>query len=417
MRTLKLFILISITLIGCKTEEKLLVKENQPTVITKTASDISLTNATLNGEVADEGFSATSDRGFVYSDKNTNPTGNDSRVQVGFGKGVYSIVLDKLAVNTKYYLKAYATNSKGISFGEVQNFTTADYKLATAITDLPKNISYTTVELSGSVTDEGGGTVSESGFVLGTNLSPTISDLKFPVAKVKSTLALNVNKLNINTKYYVRSYAINEKGVAYGNEQIFSTLASTVIVEVKSKTGRIWMDRNLGATQAALNPKDEKSYGDLYQWGRGADGHQLRTSTRTSEKSSTDLPGNSFFIWSAPDWRMTKNDNLWQGINGTNNPCPKGYRLPTEDEWKSEILTWVQGGNDPFFDSRLKLPLGGSRDPWNALINFEGITGTYWSSTPNGTYDATIAGVGINSFGLGTNNLRASGACVRCIKD
>jgi hypothetical protein len=177
MRILKLFILFSIVLLGCKTEEP----QNPPTVITKVASDVTLKNATLNGEVTDEGFSATSDRGFVFSEKNTNPSVSDTKVQSGYGKGVYSIVLDKLPVNTKYYYKAYATNAKGTSYGEVQSFTTADYKLPTAVTDVPKNITYTTVELGGSVTDEGGGAVSESGFVVGTNVSPTITDLKFPV--------------------------------------------------------------------------------------------------------------------------------------------------------------------------------------------------------------------------------------------
>lgn len=219
MRFLKLFILFSIVLSGCKTEEP----QNPPTVITKVASDVTLKNATLNGEVTNEGFSATSDRGFVYSEKNTNPSVSDTKVQSGYGKGVYSIVLDKLPVNTKYYYKAYATNKKGTAYGEVQSFTTADYKLPTALTDVPKNITYTTVELGGSVTDEGGGTVSESGFVVSTNASPTITDLKFPVTKGKAAIALIVSKLNVNTKYFVRSYAVNEKGVAYGNEQSFTT--------------------------------------------------------------------------------------------------------------------------------------------------------------------------------------------------
>jgi hypothetical protein len=89
MRILKLFILFSIVLLGCKTEEP----QNPPTVITKVASDVTLKNATLNGEVTDEGFSATSERGFVFSDKNTNPSVSDSKVQSGYGKGVYSIVL------------------------------------------------------------------------------------------------------------------------------------------------------------------------------------------------------------------------------------------------------------------------------------------------------------------------------------
>ena len=172
MRILKNFILISIALLGCKTEEP----QNPPTVITKVANDVTLKNATLNGEVTEEGFSATTDRGFVFSDKNTNPSVSDTKIQSGYGKGVYSIVLDKLPVNTKYYYKAYATNTKGTAYGEVQSFTTADYKLPTAVTDVPKNITYTTAELGGSVIDEGGGAVSESGFVVGTNASPTITD-------------------------------------------------------------------------------------------------------------------------------------------------------------------------------------------------------------------------------------------------
>ena len=524
MRALKLFILISITLIGCKTEEKLLVKENPPTVVTKAATDVSFQNATLNGEVADEGFSATSDRGFVYSDKNTNPTGNDSRVQVGFGKGVYFILLDKLPVNTKYYYKAYATNTKGISLGEVQSFTTADYKLPTAVTDVPKNITYTTAELGGSVIDEGGGAVSESGFVVGTNVSPTITDLKFPVTKGKVSIAIIVNKLNVNTKYYVRSYAINEKGIAYGNEQIFTTLDyklptsvtdaplnisfysvgiscsvtddgglkvsergicyglnsnptvldnkvkagegdgafainlqnlkdnskyyvrayainskgmsysneqtfktlsipprdnKTIVVEVKSKTGRIWMDRNLGASQVATNPTDDKAYGDLYQWGRGADGHQIRTSTTTTILSNIfqSINGNFILTTSSPnDWCSPQNTTLWQGVNSLFNPCPNGYRLPTVTEWDAERLSW---GKESPFDSKLKLPNSGRRIT-NGSMSLVGRLGFYWSSTVNNTNTSSQMLVFDNNSMIpiiDNSSARANGQAVRCIKD
>jgi hypothetical protein len=111
----QIFIFLILFFFGCKTEEP----QNPPTVITKVASDVTSKNATLNGEVTDEGFSATSDRGFVFSEKNTNPSVSDSKAQSGYGKGIYSIVLDKLPVNTKYYYKAYATNTKGTAYGEV----------------------------------------------------------------------------------------------------------------------------------------------------------------------------------------------------------------------------------------------------------------------------------------------------------
>lgn len=60
-------------------------------------------------------------------------------------------------------------------------------------------------------------------------------------------------------------------------------VGDTKVVEVTNPaTGKTWMDRNLGASRAATSPTDASSFGDLYQWGRGADGHQLRSSDTTS---------------------------------------------------------------------------------------------------------------------------------------
>lgn len=55
----------------------------------------------------------------------------------------------------------------------------------------------------------------------------------------------------------------------------------TPVIEVKSLTGKIWMDRNLDATQEATSSRDVASYGYLYQWGRLSDGHQKRSSPTT----------------------------------------------------------------------------------------------------------------------------------------
>ena len=106
----------------------------------------------------------------------------------------------------------------------------------------------------------------------------------------------------------------------------------TAIVDVVSVTGKTWMDRNLGASQVAASSSDVDSYGDLYQWGRFSDGHQCRSSAITTTLSAGDQPGHGDFIVSASspkDWRTGQNDNLWQGVNGINNPCPNGYRVPT----------------------------------------------------------------------------------------
>lgn len=121
---------------------------------------------------------------------------------------------------------------------------------------------------------------------------------------------------------------------------------------VNPTTGRTWMDRNLGASAVATSSDDANAYGDLYQWGRGADGHQIRTSNTTETLSSSDTPGHGDFIINAStpfDWRVPQNDNLWQGVDGVNNPCPAGTRLPTEAEFHVERLSWSSNNADGAF--------------------------------------------------------------------
>ena len=194
----------------------------------------------------------------------------------------------------------------------------------------------------------------------------------------------------------------------------------TAIVDVTNPTtGKTWMDRNLGASRVATSSTDTYSYGDLYQWGRFADGHQCRDSDQTSELSSTDNPGHGDFIatnsFGIHDWRTPKNDNLWQGVNGINNPCPKGYRLPTEAEWQDELKSWGSTNATGAFNSPLKLPKAGYRD-YN-LGNFGGSdqVGNYWSSTVQSTNSYYLY---FNDNNANLNQgYRAQGYSVRCIKD
>lgn len=420
-------ILLSISvelIIGCKKEEL----QNPPVVVTISASDVKLSSVKLNGEVIDEGFSPTTSRGFVYSIYNINPTINDTKVQSLYGKGVFSVFLEKLTPNTKYYFNAYATNSKSTTYGIVQSVITEDYKLPTVVTDLPINSTFFSVEVAGSIKDSGGLMIVESGFCYGLLPSPTISDNRVILKEVLGVFTTSIYNLKDNSKYYVRAYAINSKGTSYGNEQFFQTLAApitprdstTKVVEIKSKTGRIWMDRNLGAIQVATSPNDEKAYGDLYQWGRLADGHQKRDSPNTTTLSTSDQPGNGNFIISKSsiDWRTPRNGNLWQGVNGVNNPCPIGYRIPTIEEWDLERLSWSSSNYNGAFNSTLKLPNAGYRsfDFYNPSVVSPGNGGAYWSSTEDfNKVDSYVLYFG-NDANKSYSN-RAVGHSVRCIKD
>ncbi|MDI6832601.1 MAG: FISUMP domain-containing protein [Bacteroidales bacterium] len=184
-------------------------------------------------------------------------------------------------------------------------------------------------------------------------------------------------------------------------------------------TGKIWMDRNLGASQVATSSTDAAAYGDLYQWGRGADGHQSRTSSTTTTLSTSDTPGHGNFITTGDidpcDWRSPQNDNLWQGVSGTNNPCPSGYRLPTEAEWNAERTSWGSNNAAGAFASPLKLPMAGSRLYSDGSLDYVGSLGVYWSST---VFSTNSRGLSFNSSNVDIFiDYRALGLSVRCIKD
>ena len=115
---------------------------------------------------------------------------------------------------------------------------------------------------------------------------------------------------------------IGDAGDFVSEEVIIDGLTYNTVLN--PDTNRIWLDRNLGATQVATSSTDADAYGDLYQWGRGTDGHEKRDSETTETLSSTDQPGHGDFILAPDDpfdWRDPQNDNLWQGVDGINNPA------------------------------------------------------------------------------------------------
>ena len=265
----------------------------------------------------------------------------------------------------------------------------------------------------GTISKDGGSYVISRGVVWSTSQSPTIesSSKTFDGSGIGSFTS-SITGLASSTTYYIRAFAINSVGTSYGAQTSFTT--SEPIYTVTSATGRIWMDRNLGATRVATSVTDQAAYGDLYQWGRLKDGHQLRTSGTTGTASVSDIPGNALFITQA-DWRSPQNNNLWQGVNGINNPCPSGFRIPTQAEWQAEINTWTTQNQSGAFSSPLKLTSAGFRQSSGAYTN-DGAWADYWTSTVNGSQAFRM-----NFYSGGadyTSSLdRGWGFSCRCIKD
>ncbi len=207
---------------------------------------------------------------------------------------------------------------------------------------------------------------------------------------------VNLGEPTLNSDGATRNYAITTLGYfKYG----------TI-----TYNGRTWLDKNLGAVRSAESQTDELGYGDLYQWGRPSDGHQIRTSGTTSTQSDT--PTDSLFITGSSDWRATDNTDLWNATGtGTNEVCPNGYRLPIEAEFSA--LVSLDTTDD--FANKLRLPFSGYRHhSTGALTNVE-THGHYWTSTITGNNSnyLRISSGGTDFF----STYRGTGFSVRCIKN
>jgi len=220
---------------------------------------------------------------------------------------------------------------------------------------------------------------------------------------------------------------------------------------VSPKTGRTWMSFNLGATRfPATSQTDASNYGDLYQWGRGNDGHQSLKGTplTTDQKYTGTLPaayndplmatiGSKFIATTGLDWLSTNYDGLWQGVNGINNPCPSGFRVPSRLEWNAETSAF-SGSVSAAYNSFLKLTPGGRRiNATTPTLEYFNTEGYYWTSTTVvGGSTGTDYSRFSNSYHLGlysrtgtpssnfnprvnTNQFsnRSMALTVRCIKD
>lgn len=193
---------------------------------------------------------------------------------------------------------------------------------------------------------------------------------------------------------------------------------------VTSSTGQIWMDRNLGASKVATSSYDMEAYGDLYQWGRGTDGHEKRDSETIYDLSVYDNPGHGYFILtqsSEPgDWRSPQNNDLWQTDTAINSPCPEGFRLPTTEEFALEREEWVNHALQHALESPINFVMSGIR-LFHDLGNTNFSPGAcYWTSTIDGERAQSLFFSPSNPAPFDTylgSTQRAMGCSVRCIQN
>ena len=205
--------------------------------------------------------------------------------------------------------------------------------------------------------------------------------------------------------------------------------SATAVVNVTYGT-QTWMDRNLGAHRVATALNDVLSYGNYYQWGRPADGHEIivwngatltsgrgfHDATASEDLATSDTPGHPNFISTIVtpvDWRNDNNNNRWETAN--QGPCPVGYHVPTDAQWNTADTFGAWNNNTDTYNSALKLPSAGDRYHVTGLLYDQGTYGFYWSSSVSGPNARHLLFYSTAAYTY--NNIRAGGLTVRCLKD
>jgi hypothetical protein len=305
------------------------------------------------------------------------------------------------------------------------------------------NVTFTnqsSVKVTGLILTNGK-PITRSGIIAGTGPTLTIESATSSVtfSTLAGTPSETITGLVVGELYKIALFTTTSSGVTTIGNTI-DYLNGTVVSPL---TGRTWMSFNLGATRfPATSQTDALNYGDLYQWGRGNDGHQSLkgTTLQASQLYTGTLPsayndplmttiGSKFIATTGSDWLSTNYDGAWQGVNGINNPCPSGFRVPSRLEWNAEqpAFTTVPSA----YSSFLKLTVGGRRT--NSITGAMERTseGFYWTSTvfgvigqfPDYTKFSNSYQLGLYATGTTprvnttTSSPRSMGLAVRCIKD
>lgn len=199
-----------------------------PTLTTTAISAITATTATSGGNITSDGGAAVTSKGVCWS-TNLNPTTTDSKSSDGTGTGIFTSLITSLIPGTTYYVRAYANNSAGTAYGN--QFTATTFAiLPTITTTAASSITSTTATSGGNITNDGGAAVIARGVCWSTSQNPTTVDSKTINGMGSGSFISSINDLAPGTSYYIRAYATNSIGTAYGIQVSVQTNAVLPVV-------------------------------------------------------------------------------------------------------------------------------------------------------------------------------------------
>ena len=209
-------------------------QEGLPTVITDPVSIFDQNTATCGGRITDNGGSTIEACGVSYSTTHGFEGADGTQVQSSnLNDNIFTVDITGLEPGTTYYVRAYATNSTGTAYGSEVSFTTSQPSvvLPSVTTNQVSNIQQTSATGGGTITNDGGGTISAYGVSYSTTSGFQGQDgIQVPGSNLNNnSFTVNITGLEPGTTYYVRAYATNSAGTAYGNEVSFTTSQPSVV--------------------------------------------------------------------------------------------------------------------------------------------------------------------------------------------
>ncbi len=408
-----------------------------PTLVTYEADSVTQNSAVSGGNITDEGDSSVIARGVCWSlvSMPNLKTAMDSTSD-GAGTGSFTSKITGLSPNNTYYVRAYARNIYGTSYGNQISFTTLqDTTYPTVVTQGVTAITSNSAKCGGEVTSEGGSSVIDRGVCLGFYPDLKLENAIDTVSQGSGTgvFACYLSNLLPDTMYFIRAFATNAGGTAYGALYNFRTdpLAQPeILIDIEGNEyqtviigEQVWMAENLRSTVYA------DSTGMIAGSGNISGDYSTRYYFAYNDNSSLAETYGRLYTWAAVMKGEAAIDANPSGVQGV---CPDGWHVPGDSEWK-ELESYLGMTFDLDIygwrgtDQGTQLKEGGSSGFEATMSGQRTYTGYYQDLDSFGKYWSTTDDLGTNAYyrqlDAGDTRVRRSAAdkcyslSVRCVKD
>ena len=340
---------------ACGEELTFTTEPGLPSVTTNEVTEITWTSAIGGGTIQSDGGSGITEKGLCWSTSH-NPDISGTHTNAGAGLGSFSVEMTGLTLGTTYYVRAYAKNSKGVSYGEEKTFTTNALQKPMVSTVEITGVTSSTATVSAEVTSDGGDSVTERGIYYGTSPNPASTGTKLTAASAGTgSFTCTITGLDGNSTYYVCAFATNSLGTSYGNVSSFtSALAGAIngVFSVSATTQVYFSQGNLqyigsaavpywkfadhqwdylgGNGQGSTNVNVDR---DLFGWGTSGYNHGAVCyqpwSTSTNYEDYYAYGSNNYNLYD----QSGKADWGYNAISNGGNQENRGWRTLTKEEW------------------------------------------------------------------------------------